>query len=160
MKRKFIIVLVLFFLFLANISAKEVEVYKLSEYDLEDELKVQVSMVDGSGKPIKDAKLEVLDESQKKVIEWKSYDEAVIITNLEEGVYYLVQSSVPEGYEKIEDKIKFEVSDSDVFLELVSAEEFYVPGTMSSNSVLLIFIGMFDIALGIGILVYVKKNKA
>ena len=35
-----------------------------------------------------------------------------------------------------------------------------VPNTFSMNSTILIAIAMFDIALGIGILVYVKKNKA
>ena len=34
-----------------------------------------------------------------------------------------------------------------------------VPDTLSSRSTLLIAISMFDIALGIGILTYVKKNK-
>ena len=37
--------------------------------------------------------------------------------------------------------------------------EVEVPDTLSSRSVLLIAISMFDIALGIGILTYVKKNK-
>ena len=41
-----------------------------------------------------------------------------------------------------------------------NALEVEVPDTLSSRSVLLLFIGMFDIALGIGILLYVKKNKA
>ena len=34
-----------------------------------------------------------------------------------------------------------------------------VPDTLSSRSALLIVISMFDIALGIGIINYVKKNK-
>ena len=159
-KKKILITIVLSFMFLTTINAKEIEVYKLSEYELEDEAKVQVSMIDSSGKPIKGAKLKILDSSKKPVVEWESYDEAAIITNLEEGIYFLSQEDVPEGYEKVEEEIKFEVLDSPVSLELVSAEEYYVPGTMSSNSVLMIFIGMFDVALGIGILVYVKKNKA
>ena len=37
--------------------------------------------------------------------------------------------------------------------------EVEVPDTFSERSVLLIAIGMFDIALGIGIITYVKKNK-
>ena len=34
-----------------------------------------------------------------------------------------------------------------------------VPNTLSARSTLLIAISMFDIALGIGIITYVKKNK-
>ena len=37
--------------------------------------------------------------------------------------------------------------------------EVKVPDTLSSRSVLLITISMFDIFLGIGIMTYVKKSK-
>ena len=37
--------------------------------------------------------------------------------------------------------------------------EVKVPDTLSARSALLITISMFDIALGIGIITYVKKNK-
>ena len=71
-KKKILITIVLSFMFLTTINAKEIEVYKLSEYELEDEAKVQVNMVDSSGKPIKGAKLKILDSSKKPVIEWES----------------------------------------------------------------------------------------
>ena len=47
-----------------------------------------------------------------------------------------------------------------LFIENVSAvEEFEVPNTLGASSSLLITIAMFDIALGIGAIIYVKKNR-
>ena len=40
-----------------------------------------------------------------------------------------------------------------------ASEEVDVPNTLSTNSALLIAIAMFDIALGIGVITYVKKNR-
>ena len=49
-----------------------------------------------------------------------------------------------------------------LFIGRVSAEEIIegVPNTFSMKSAMLLAIAMFDIALGIGIFTYVKKNKA
>ena len=52
-----------------------------------------------------------------------------------------------------------QVQQEPVTSENSKATELQVPDTLSSRSVLLIVISMFDIALGIGIINYVKKNK-
>ena len=47
-----------------------------------------------------------------------------------------------------------------LFISNVSAtEEVEVPNTLSGNSALLLATAMFDIALGIGVITYVRKNK-
>ena len=47
-----------------------------------------------------------------------------------------------------------------LFISNVNAtEEVEVPNTLSANSTLLIAVAMFDIALAIGLITYVKKNR-
>ena len=57
--------------------------------------------------------------------------------------------------------IEFEIKDDGVSTDVVMKNdlEVEVPDTLSSRSALLIVIAMFDIALGIGILTYVKNRK-
>ena len=77
------------------------------------------------------------------------------------GTYYLVETSSPEGFELNSNKIEFTVNGTDEIIEVIMENqlEVKVPDTLSSRSTLLLAIAMFDIALGIGIVTYVKKNK-
>ena len=82
----------------------------------------------------------------------------------------------PDGYEKIETIFEFEVSSTgkvtltDTKSDYIKANggditlynkiiEVDVPDTLSARSAFLLTIAMFDIALGVAILTYVKKNK-
>ena len=80
---------------------------------------------------------------------------------LSEGEYSLVKKDTPEGYELNESNIEFSVKADGTVTNIESKANLIVevPDTLSSRSALLIAISMFDIALGIGIIVYVKKNK-
>ncbi|MBR6690947.1 MAG: hypothetical protein IKL65_06400 [Bacilli bacterium] len=92
---------------------------------------------------------------------WLSTEKAYEITGLPNGKYYLVETKAPEGYELSKEKIKFTVDGSKEVIEvkMINELEVEVPDTLSSKSALLLAIAMFDIALGIGIVTYVKKNK-
>lgn len=92
---------------------------------------------------------------------WVSTDKPYEIEGMPNGKYYLIETIAPEGYELSKEKIEFIVDGKDVLVEveMKNALEVKVPDTLSSRSVLLLAIAMFDIALGIGIVAYVKKNK-
>lgn len=103
----------------------------------------------------------IVDENGKAIYEWVSGEEPHYIYGLPVGKYYLKEVKSPEGYALSEEIVAFEVKGDGTVTEVImeNALEVKVPDTLSSRSVLLLFIGMIDIALGIGILLYVKKNK-
>lgn len=107
----------------------------------------------------------ILDKDGKKTelkeCTWVSGEKPVKVVGLSKGKYYLVETIAPEGYVLNESSVEFEVKGDGTVtqVEMKNELEIEVPDTLSSRSALLIAISMFDIALGIGILTYVKKNK-
>ena len=68
----------------------------------------------------------------------------------------------PTGYTKSSEKIEIEVTEDGAVKDKIvmkNALEVKVPDTLSGKSALLLAIAMFDVALGIGIYIYVKNNK-
>lgn len=124
-----------------------VEIYKLNEE---------------TGEPLKGAKLQIQDKDGKVLYEWVSTVEPYKVLGLKKGTYYLVEIEAPKGYEKYSGKIEFNIDGEEetVEVELKNKPEYVVPDTLGGKSALLIAFAMFDIALGIGIVLYVKKNKA
>jgi len=103
------------------------------------------------------------DEKGNKNTEckWVSTDKPYEIEGLPNGKYYLMEVVAPEGYELNTKKIEFVVDGikEEINVEMENQLEVEVPSTLSSRSALLLAIAMFDIALGIGIVTYVQKNK-
>ena len=104
----------------------------------------------------KDGKEKVLDECS-----WISGDKPITILGLLNGKYYLKETIAPEGYTLNQEMVKFNINGKDEIVNVKMNNELIVevPNTLSSKSVLLLSIAMIDIALGIGVLLYVKRNK-
>lgn len=139
-----------------------------TEYSYDEDAIVTVEMVDAPTKvsitkliaetnePLEGATLRVEDADGNTIDEWVSTREAHVIKNLPYGTYYLVEIAAPEGYVLSTEKVEFVISKTSSD-EKVSIHN--VPDTIANKSALLISFAMFDIALGIGILVYVNKRK-
>ena len=92
--------------------------------------------------------------------EWVSTEKEKLVFGLGEGKYYIKETLAPKGYELNENLVEFEIKNGEITTaEMIDELEVEVPDTLSARSSLLIAIAMFDIALGIGIITYVKKNK-
>ena len=98
-----------------------------------------------------------------KACKWVSGEESYVIEGLLPGKYYLVEELAPEGYKKSSEKIEIEITEDGAVKDKIvmkNALEVPVPDTLSARSALLLVVAMFDVALGIGIVTYVKKHKA
>lgn len=137
--------------------------------------KVKISKLDATGKKeLPGATLEIQDENGNIIkyckgengnigaeCKWISTDKPYEIEGLPVGKYYLIETIAPKGYQLNTEKVMFEVKNDGSITEVVMENELEVevPDTLSSKSALLLTIAMFDIALGIGIVTYVKRNK-
>ena len=136
--------------------------------------KLKITKYDSTGvRELKGATLELQDEEgyvvnyckgqdgNNTACRWVSTDKPYEIEGLPVGVYYLVEVEAPEGYILNTEKKKIEITEDDVTIEVGMTNELKVdvPDTLSSKSALLLAISMFDIALGMGIITYVKKNR-
>lgn len=135
---------------------------------------VKISKIDmANSNLLEGATLEIQDENGNVVkyckdeegnnieCRWVSTEEEYQIEGMPNGKYYLVEIIAPKGYVLNTEKVPFTVDGkkSIIEVEMENELEVEVPDTLSSRSALLLAIAMFDIALGIGIITYVKKNR-
>lgn len=112
-------------------------------------------------KELAGSKLQVQDEEGTVLYEWESTKKSYLIENLEEGTYYLIIVSTPEGYEVENQKLEFivEASEEEIVLKVENSVVEEKPDVFSCSTILLLSILMIDIAIAIWIIIYVKKNK-
>ena len=124
---------------------------------IDEPTKVSILKINSeTNEPLAGAVLKVTDVDGNTIDEWTTTTEAHVIEHLAYGTYYLVEVAAPEGYVLNTEPIEFTISQTSSD-EKVTMHN--VPDTIASKSALLISFAMFDIALGIGILVYVNKRK-
>lgn len=122
---------------------------------------VEISKQDATtGKELPGATLKLTDEKGNVIEEWVSIDKPYVIKGLKDGKYKLTETIAPEGYTLSTKTVEFEVKEGKVDKKVVMTNELTpVPSTGGSRSTLLLFVAMLDIALGIGIITYVRKNR-
>ena len=159
--------------------------FTYDEEIINETVKVTISKTDATGKKeLPGAKLSILDKDGKILNKcvfdkdkhlitysdgedagactWASTDKSYLFEGLPVGKYYLVEDLAPEGYDKSSEKIEIEIKDTGAVKEKIvmkNALKVPVPDTLSARSALLLAVAMFDVALGIGIVLYVKKSK-
>lgn len=151
------------------ITNKEAINIELSESKLSEEVKitnqltrVEISKIDGkNGKILEGVKLQLQAKDGKIFYEWESTNEKYIIEGLPYGKYYVVELSVPEGYELNKERIEFEVDDiTDVVsVKVANDQNVNVPDTFSTGSAIILLVSMIFISVGIVVILFVKRNK-
>ncbi|MDO4962970.1 MAG: prealbumin-like fold domain-containing protein [bacterium] len=131
-----------------------------------------------TGKELEGATLRILDKDKKEIpctirksdgkeedldkCTWVSGKSSTTVVGLDAGDYYLEETIAPKGYVKSSKMVPFKVkadgSTTPVEMEN-KVEEVVVPDTLGKRSTLLLIVAMLDIALGIGVLIYVKRNR-
>lgn len=122
-----------------------------------------------TNKILEGASLSLLNEKGEVIEEWTSTKEAHLIYDLANGKYSIIENSAPNGYEKSDEKLTFEVNDQNelqtiIFYnqksEIVEEEVINVPveSTGMNKSLVNTVAGMSLIGLGIAI-VYKKSKK-
>lgn len=158
--RRIIFLLISVVLMLEKINAVENIIGSpKSQYEKKEEKIVEIKNVTSQSEFIQGSVIQIQDENGFVIYEFTTPKESYIIEGLDNGKYYLVQLSTPEGYELNLEKKEFEISDENTEVEILNNESVTLPGNMSSNSVLLISMAMLDITIIIGVIVYVKKSK-
>ena len=154
-----------------NISTKSTVTISKTDATGQKELPgAKLSILDKDGKVLNKCvfdktnhKITYSDGSDAKACTWTSEETSYIMEGLPVGKYYLVEDIAPEGYEKSSEKIEIEITDAgavkDKVVMINSPKKVPVPDTLSTKSAILLTISMIDVALGIGLLLYIKKNK-
>ena len=140
----------------------KVEITKINDIDERILPGAKLQVLDSKGNKMsckvlnKNGKIEELEDCT-----WISGEDPITIVGLKKGTYYLTELTAPDGYILNNEKIPFEVDGKTevISVKMVNSLEVEVPDTLGTGSSLLLCFAMFDIALGIGILTYVKKNK-
>ena len=98
-------------------------------------------------------------EEELKECKWVSTDKPIEIVGLSQGKYFLKEVEAPDGYVLSDSMVEFEIKSDSKTNSYEMVNEAKVPDTLSTRSAIITCIAMLDIALGIGIINYVKKNK-
>lgn len=122
---------------------------------------VKIKKVDSKDKTkvLAGAKLHIIDESGKEVIEpWITTTEEFVITDLKAGKYYIEELEAPEGYtlNKTKQEFTIESNETHITLEFINEKPVDVPDTLSNISKLIILLAVSGILVG-AIMIY--KNK-
>lgn len=122
---------------------------------------VKIKKVDSKDKTkvLAGAKLHIIDESGKEVIEpWITTTEEFVITDLKAGKYYIEELEAPEGYtlNKTKQEFTIESNETRITLEFINEKPVDVPDTLSNISKLIILLAVSGILVG-AIMIY--KNK-
>lgn len=109
---------------------------------------VTITKIDKStGKPLAGAVLVVRNEKGEEVARFTTTKESYVLTNLPNGTYTVSEEKAPEGYQKVNDTIKFTIDEDHQSYQV----NFYnypiveVPDTAANSSIIMTIIGLIII---------------
>ena len=128
--------------------------------------RVEISILGKNDELLSGIKFQIQDKNGNIFYEEETTNEVFVFEEMELGTYYLVQLNALDGYSENSEKVEFMVSkDSEIVKvevknKLKSEEKpKKQKDVFGMEAPLLCSIAMFDIALCIGIVIYVRKNK-
>lgn len=128
--------------------------------------RVEISILDENSKLLSGVKFQIQDKNGNVFYEEETTEDVFVFEEMELGTYYLVQTSTLDGYAENKERVEFVVSEDSetVKVELKNKLETKKKKKKEKDVFgmevpLLSSIAMFDIALCIGIIIYVKKHK-
>ena len=111
--------------------------------------------------PLAGAVLAVKKADGTEIARFETTDQSYILTDLENGTYYVEEISAPTGYIKSDKTIQFTVDDEHLSHQIIfaNAKEVFVPDTSSVSSIIMLILGIGITGLGIRF-VYKNGKKA
>lgn len=124
---------------------------------------LEFTKINPIGEALPGTLIEIYNEANQLVFSGKTNsDGKITVENLEYGKYYIIEKEAPEGYELSTEKIFFEIKDDNEIVKVTMTNEksiVEVPDTRMNDNHAIEVIGMILIILGMGGILYVKKNK-
>lgn len=124
---------------------------------------LEFTKINPTGEALPGTLIEIYNEDNQLVFSGKTNNDGKItVENLEYGKYYIIEKEAPEGYELSTEKIFFEIKDDKEVVKVTMTNEksiVEVPDTRMNDNHVTEILGMILIILGIGGILYVKKNK-
>ena len=159
--KKFIVLLIMFLFVTPVLAESGIEGVEKSKYETTDKSynRVEIKNISEDNDYLEGSKFQIQDENGIVLYEFTTSKSIFVVDGLEKGDYYLVQTDVLSNYKLNTEKMSFSVGDSVVNLSFINKNVEALPGTMSSINILMIFMGMLDITILVGVTVYVKKSK-
>ncbi len=112
--------------------------------------------------PLPNTLIEIYNENDELVFSGRTDENGKItIKELKYGKYYILEKEAPEGYEINPEKMYFEIKEDGEIVKSVMKDHqiVEVPNTDASDYKELLISGIGLIALGTGIIIYVKKKN-
>ena len=116
-----------------------------------------------TSEPLPNTLIEIYTENDELIYSGRTDENGkIVIEELEYGKYYILEKEAPEGYTLNNKKMNFEIKEDG---EIVKAEmtdekiEVEVPSTKLDKSFFLHFLVTGFIIIGLGLIIYDKKNK-
>lgn len=163
MKLKKIMVVIIMLMFMPVALAKgDITGIEKNKYEINDNSsnRVEIENVNDNKGYVEGSKFQIQDENGIVLFDFTTSNDAFVVDGLEEGNYYLVQTSVSSTYVLNPKKMSFKVKDDVVKLKFVNSRNQAPKVNFSSTITLLEFMGALDIAILIGVIIYVKNNKS
>ena len=147
-----------------TVTGKKQDV-ELKLYNILKPKSVSILKVDSeTGNTVSGAVLVIKNSDGKEISRFTTTDQAYVISNIENGIYYVSEVQAPDGYNLSNEIVKFEVTNSEepiivTFKNNKKPDEYIVPDTASDASIIFYLIGGLMILSTVGFVRYNAKER-